>query len=97
MWGYAPPSFSRWADQPDFPVWCPARWITHQPDVPDTRYALNVADQINPYSCGDNDNQCPSFWPFETSWWKPKNTRSDLIRAAALIVAEIERFDRNPI
>lgn len=37
MWGYAPPSCSRWADQPDFPVWCPSLWIAHQPDVPDTR------------------------------------------------------------
>lgn len=27
-------------------------------------------------------------------WWKPKDQRRDLIRAAALIVAEIERLDR---
>lgn len=34
------------------------------------------------------------MWPWELSWWKPKNRRSDLIRAAALIVAELERMDR---
>lgn len=33
-------------------------------------------------------------WPFGLEWWKPKNTRNDLVRAAALIVAEIERIDR---
>jgi hypothetical protein len=34
------------------------------------------------------------FWPWSDSWWKPYDTRRDLIRAAALIVAEIERLDR---
>ena len=33
-------------------------------------------------------------WPWDAAWWKPKNPRRDLIRAAALIVAEIERLDR---
>ena len=34
------------------------------------------------------------YWPWENAWWKPKDRRRDLIRAAALIVAEIERLDR---
>lgn len=34
------------------------------------------------------------FWPWETPAWKPKNPRRDLVRAAALILAEIERIDR---
>jgi len=33
-------------------------------------------------------------WPWPDEWWKPKDRRRDLIRAAALIVAEIERLDR---
>lgn len=33
-------------------------------------------------------------WPWDREWWKPKNDRRDLIRAAALILAEIERLDR---
>lgn len=33
-------------------------------------------------------------WPFDLKWWKPKNQRQDLVRAAALIIAEIERLDR---
>ena len=36
----------------------------------------------------------PVTWPWSAKWWKPKDRRRDLIRAAALIVAEIERFDR---
>lgn len=35
-----------------------------------------------------------NVWPFAHSWWKPKSRRRDLVRAAALIVAEIERIDR---
>lgn len=34
------------------------------------------------------------LWPWAKEWFKPKNKRRDLIRAAALIVAEIERIDR---
>ena len=36
----------------------------------------------------------PDVWPWDRRWWKPKNPRRDLVRAAALIVAEIERLDR---
>jgi hypothetical protein len=36
----------------------------------------------------------PSWWPFAITWWKPTSRRRDLIKAAALIVAEIERLDR---
>ncbi len=34
------------------------------------------------------------LWPWPLKWWKPKDRRRDLIRAAALIMAEIERMDR---
>lgn len=36
----------------------------------------------------------PSCWPWYLNEWKPKGRRRDLIRAAALIIAEIERLDR---
>jgi hypothetical protein len=38
--------------------------------------------------------ETPANWPWDAKWWKPKDPRRDLIRAAALIVAEIERIDR---
>jgi len=36
----------------------------------------------------------PPAWPWDDSWWKPTDRRRDLIKAAALIIAEIERLDR---
>lgn len=33
-------------------------------------------------------------WPWSRDWWKPQDFRRDLVRAGALILAEIERFDR---
>jgi hypothetical protein len=33
-------------------------------------------------------------WRWAWDWWKPKTARQDLIRAGALIIAEIERLDR---
>mgnify|MGYP001580525870 CR=1 FL=1 len=35
-----------------------------------------------------------SVWPWSLSWWKPADRRRNLIKAGALIVAEIERLDR---
>ena len=34
------------------------------------------------------------LWPWEKEWWKPKDTRRNLVIAAALILAEIDRLDR---
>lgn len=36
----------------------------------------------------------PHDWPWDEAWWKPNGKRRDLVRAGALIVAEIERLDR---
>ena len=36
------------------------------------------------------------LWPFEDAWLKPSDTRRrDLVKAAACILADIERLDRN--
>ena len=35
-----------------------------------------------------------SLWPWSDHWWKPKDRRADLVRAGALIAAEIDRIDR---
>lgn len=37
----------------------------------------------------------PNGWPWASAWWKPKSKRLDLVRAAALMIAEIERLDRS--
>lgn len=41
-----------------------------------------------------SQNALPYLWPWDPKWWKPTNPRRDLVKAAALIVAEIERLDR---
>jgi hypothetical protein len=38
--------------------------------------------------------QVPVYWPWAREWWKPRNKRTNLLRAAALILADIERIDR---
>lgn len=55
-------------------------------------YAISAYDGFVTDDCRDDGS--PYQWPWARRWWKPKNPRRDLIRAAALIVAEIERIDR---
>jgi hypothetical protein len=38
--------------------------------------------------------QIPPYWPWAPSWWKPTTKRRNLVKAGALILAEIERLDR---
>lgn len=54
-------------------------------------YALHAALSYG----GKGLDVVPSVWPWSPEWWKPKNPRRDLVRAAALIVAAIERIDRD--
>ena len=39
-------------------------------------------------------NGAALFWPWDRDSWKPSTARRDLIKAGALILAEIERIDR---
>ncbi len=60
--------------------------------------AICYADP-DPYRCpvpkGSTEaKHPPRRWPWSRAWWKPKNRRADLVRAAALLIAEIERHDR---
>ena len=34
------------------------------------------------------------YWPWDAGWWKPDDHRRNLVKAGALILAEIERLDR---
>lgn len=56
-------------------------------------YALGVySDRADAGVPGD----IPPYWPqsWDESWWRPKDRRRNLVRAAALLIAEIERLDR---
>lgn len=41
-----------------------------------------------------DDGFAPPMWPWAERWWKPTDRRRDLVKAGALIIAEIERLDR---
>lgn len=56
-------------------------------------YIMNNLD-IGDTQLGRNTKRmCEDLWPWARSWWKPSSRRRDLIKAGALIVAEIERLD----
>jgi cell pole-organizing protein PopZ len=55
-------------------------------------YANHSADQIRDHVCPPGDP--PMDWPWDDESWRPSTRRRDLVKAAALIVAEIERLDR---
>ena len=35
-----------------------------------------------------------ALWPWDHTWWKPKDVEHNLVRAGALIAAELERVRR---
>ena len=39
----------------------------------------------------------PPDWPWDANDWKPKSVRQQLVVAAALIIAEIEKIDRSQL
>lgn len=57
-----------------------------------TSYELSAAAlcYINPFLADD-------FWPWNDAFWKPSDHRRNLIKATALLLAEIERLDRAEI
>lgn len=43
---------------------------------------------------GTANPTAPGLWHWSADWWKPAGFRRDLVRSAALILAEGEKFDR---
>lgn len=54
----------------------------------------DVPDKLTGHGRRYTNVESPPLWPWDQKWWKPKGPRRDLVRAAALLVAEIERIDR---
>ena len=42
----------------------------------------------------DGEEGPPFTWPWDDEWWKPTTPLRNLVKAGALIVAEIERLQR---
>ncbi|WP_069357843.1 hypothetical protein [Burkholderia cenocepacia] len=49
---------------------------------------------VDPIMRSALDERGLSFWPWAQEWWKSTTPRRDLVKAGALILAEIERIDR---
>lgn len=49
------------------------------------------------YTLGGQYIAPPASWPWTGAWWKPRDARSNYVRAGALLIAEIERLDRAAI
>ena len=59
-------------------------------------YALNASSDAN-HAAGVRLAElkiAPTAWPWCSTWWKPRHRRRDLVRAGALVVAELERLNR---
>ena len=65
-------------------------------DVAACYAAVLIEMRVVGNEAGRGCHEVPAGWPRSWSfrWWKPKDRRRDLVRAGALIIAEIERLDR---
>jgi hypothetical protein len=57
-------------------------------------YALNGRQYHPAAAVRTGDQIAHETWPWALKWFKPTNQRRDLVKAAALLLAEIERLDR---
>lgn len=77
-------------------------WWTPQHDDKHTEGEIARAGACYAYMAGAGDDGrrhvlatgVPYLWPWSREWWKPTDRRRDLVKAGALILAEIERLDR---
>lgn len=68
-------------------------WSTeHDDDHP--RGKLAQAGAVYLLAAGSSPHQVPPLWPWADEWWKPAGFRRDLVKGAALAIAEGEKFDR---
>jgi len=69
--------------------------IGYSPTSDDAYVDRELARASSAYSLNASGSRTGSlFWPWPGHTWKPADPRRDLIRAAALALAEVERIDR---
>lgn len=58
-------------------------------------YSDLAAYQASGIAANRTNMERPMGWPWESSWWKPsRDNKRNLIKAGALIAAEIDRLQR---
>ena len=72
-------------------------WTIHHDDEHDTGEMADAAAVYALRASGHFESGVPTYGPWAASDYKPKDKRTDLVRAAALLLAEIERIDRAAI
>lgn len=58
-------------------------------------YALNAACILYPHNGTFVEDPTQTGWTWDVDCWTPTTPRRDLVKAAALLLAEIDRGDRN--
>lgn len=66
------------------------------PEHDDAYQNSELADAAACYAINAHNQgfSTPAHWPWAPEWWKQSGARRDLVKAGALILAEIERIDR---
>lgn len=68
------------------------------PEHDDEHASGNIAEAAGCYAAYAYNHEkldgTPTLWPWEGKFWKPDSPRRNLVKAGALILAEIERLDR---
>lgn len=67
------------------------RW---EPDHDDEHDTEELAFAAACYVTAGPGDEPPAVWPWDWKWWKPRDRISNLVRAGALIAAEIDRLKR---
>ena len=62
----------------------------HDDEHEDNQLAIAAAS----YAAWGEKDYPPLIWPWGEKWWKPRDHRRNCVKAAALLIAEIERLDR---
>ncbi len=70
-------------------------WMPEHDDAHDTGALASAAGCYAMFSLAYPAGDPSRFWPWDKSWWKPSpDGRRNMVKAGALILAEIERLDR---
>ncbi|EMG5022290.1 TPA: hypothetical protein NDV55_001660 [Pseudomonas aeruginosa] len=70
-------------------------WMPEHDDAHDTGALASAASCYAMFSLAYPAGDPSRFWPWDKSWWKPSpDGRRNMVKAGALILAEIERLDR---
>lgn len=69
-------------------------YCLYPPDNDLERNAMTTFFYPATESTGDIKRVSEQLWPWDSNTFKPRDRRNNLVRAAALIMAEIDRMDR---